>query len=132
MHWEKLQGSWHIIAIRLKKYSFLLIMINMKNILILAIESCAIMTILKLIKIFIIKMFCLKILFNTNRNIFTFYYNRIVKFNFFIVILVLKIFSNKFFYRNINKYTLNIRTHKTIYIYFIIAYKPHKMSNLDH
>lgn len=95
-------------------------------------ESCAIMTILKLIKIFIIKMFCLKILFNTNRNIFTFYYNRIVKFNFFIVILVLKIFSNKFFYRNINKYTLNIRTHKTIYIYFIIAYKPHKMSNLDH
>lgn len=95
-------------------------------------ESCAIMTIFKLIKIFIIKMFCLKILFNTNRNIFTFYYNRIVKFNFFIVILVLKIFSNKFFYRNINKYTLNIRTHKTIYIYFIIAYKPHKMSNLDH
>lgn len=95
-------------------------------------ESCAIMTILKLIKIFIIKMFCLKILFNTNRNIFTFYYNRIVKFNFFIVILVLKIFSNKFFYRNINKYTLNIRIHKTIYIYFIIAYKPHKMSNLDH
>lgn len=95
-------------------------------------ESCAIMTILKLIKIFIIKMFCLKILFNTNRNIFTFYYNRIVKFNFFIVIRVLKIFSNKFFYRNINKYTLNIRTHKTIYIYFIIAYKPHKMSNLDH
>lgn len=95
-------------------------------------ESCAIMTILKLIKIFIIKMFCLKILFNTNRNIFTFYYNRIIKFNFFIVILVLKIFSNKFFYRNINKYTLNIRTHKTIYIYFIIAYKPHKMSNLDH
>lgn len=95
-------------------------------------ESCAIMTILKLIKIFIIKMFCLKILFNTNRNIFTFYYNRIVKFNFFIVILALKIFSNKFFYRNINKYTLNIRTHKTIYIYFIIAYKPHKMSNLDH
>lgn len=95
-------------------------------------ESCAIMTIFKLIKIFIIKMFCLKILFNTNRNIFTFYYNRIVKFNFFIVILALKIFSNKFFYRNINKYTLNIRTHKTIYIYFIIAYKPHKMSNLDH